>query len=83
MRSLSQNVRTPSRPGDGALPNSDMREPFDYKMIELLTQRARRAPRVVLGQLRASEVALACSIVGGLLCDVCGGRVRQKSGPGT
>ena len=42
VRSLSQTVRTPSRSGDGALPNSDMRgrDPFDYKMIEVLTQRA-------------------------------------------
>ena len=31
-----------ARPGDGALLNSDMggSDPFDYKMIEVLTQRA-------------------------------------------
>ena len=42
MPSFNQNVRAPSRSGDGALPNSDMggSEPFDDKMIELLTQRA-------------------------------------------
>ena len=35
VHSFNQNVRTPSRSGDGALPNSDMRgrDPFDYKMI--------------------------------------------------
>ena len=35
----------PARSGDGALLNSDMRgrDPFDYKMIEVLTQRAKSA----------------------------------------
>ena len=42
MPSFNQNVRAPSRSGDGALPNSDMRgsETFDDKMFQLLTQRA-------------------------------------------
>ena len=42
VHSFNQNVRTPSRSGDGALLNSDMRgrDPFDDKMIELLTKRA-------------------------------------------
>ena len=40
VHSLNQTVRTPSRSGDGALPNSDMRgsESFDDKMFHLLTQ---------------------------------------------
>ena len=54
--------------------------------------RARRAWRrgalgAVFGPLRVSEVGLACNIAQGhaqgLLYDVCGGRERQKSGPGT
>ena len=42
VHSFNQNVRTPSRSGDGALLNSDMRgrDPFLNEMIELLTQRA-------------------------------------------
>ena len=42
VHSFNQNVRTPSRSGDGALPDSDMggSDPFDYKIIELLTQLA-------------------------------------------
>ena len=37
---FNQTVRTPSRSGDGALLNSDMRgsESFDYKMFHLLSQ---------------------------------------------
>jgi hypothetical protein len=42
VHSLNQTVRTPSRSGDGALPNSDMggSESFEYKMFHLLTQLA-------------------------------------------
>ena len=39
-----------ARPGDGALPNSDMcgSEPFDYKMIEVLTQPAHCIPLIYI-----------------------------------
>ena len=44
VRSFNQNVRTPSRSGDGALPNSDMggSDSLEYSLFHLLTQRATR-----------------------------------------
>ena len=43
VRGYTFRFLAPARPGDGALPNSDMRgrDPFLNEMIELLTQRAR------------------------------------------
>ena len=42
VRGYTFRFLAPARPGDGALPNSDMRgrDPFLNEMIELLTQRA-------------------------------------------
>ena len=44
VRGYTFRFLAPARPGDGALPNSDMRgrDPFLNEMIELLTQRASR-----------------------------------------